>query len=34
MKDPSRDLPKGMVALAAMVAVTAILGTIALGHDV
>lgn len=31
MKDPSRDFAKGMVALAAMVAVTAILGTIALG---
>ena len=31
MKDPSRDFSKGMVALAVMVALTAILGTIALG---
>ncbi|MBS1482319.1 MAG: amino acid permease [Clostridium sp.] len=31
MKDPARDFSKGMVALALMVAVTAILGTIALG---
>lgn len=31
MKDPSRDFSKGMAALALMVAVTAILGTIALG---
>lgn len=31
MKDPSRDFSKGMIALAVMVAVTAILGTIALG---
>ena len=31
MKDPSRDFSKGMAALALMVAVTAILGTVALG---
>ena len=31
MKDPARDFSKGMIALAAMVAVTAVLGTIALG---
>lgn len=31
MRDPARDFSKGMFALAAMVAVTAILGTIALG---
>ena len=31
MKDPARDFSKGMVALALMVAVTAMLGTIALG---
>ena len=31
MKDPSRDFSKGMIALALMVAVTAILGTISLG---
>lgn len=31
MRDPSRDFARGMVALAVMVAVTAVLGTIALG---
>ncbi len=31
MKDPSRDFSKGMIALAIMVAVTAILGTVSLG---
>lgn len=31
MKDPSRDFSKGMIALAVMVAVCAILGTIAMG---
>lgn len=31
MRDPARDFSKGMIALAAMVAVTAILGTVALG---
>ena len=31
MKDPAREFSKGMIALAAMVAVTAVLGTIALG---
>jgi len=31
MKDPSKDFSKGMAALALMVAVTAILGTVALG---
>lgn len=31
MKDPSRDFSKGMAALALMVAVTAIFGTVALG---
>ena len=31
MKDPSKDFAKGMIALAAMVAVCAVLGTIALG---
>lgn len=31
MKDPERNFPKGMIALAIMVAVCAILGTIALG---
>lgn len=31
MKDPSKGFPKGMIFLAIMVAVTAILGTIALG---
>ncbi len=31
MKDPARDFSRGMIALAVMVAVTAVLGTIALG---
>lgn len=31
MKDPARDFSKGMIALAVMVAVTAILGTVSLG---
>lgn len=31
MKDPSKDFSKGMIALAIMVAVTAILGTVSLG---
>ncbi|MDE6475579.1 MAG: amino acid permease [Erysipelotrichaceae bacterium] len=31
MKDPARGFSKGMIALAAMVAITAILGTIAMG---
>ena len=31
MKNPSRDFPKGMIALAIMVAVCAVLGTVALG---
>lgn len=31
MKDPSKDFSRGMIALAVMVAVTAILGTISLG---
>lgn len=31
MKDPSRDFSRGMIAVAVMVAVTAILGTVALG---
>lgn len=31
MKDPSKDFAKGMIALATMVAVCAVLGTIALG---
>lgn len=31
MKDPARDFSKGMIALAIMVAVTAILGTVSLG---
>ncbi len=31
MKDPAKGFPKGMIALAAMVAITAILGTIAMG---
>ena len=31
MENPSKNFPKGMIALAGMVAVTAILGTIALG---
>lgn len=31
MKNPSKDFPKGMIALAVMVAVTALLGTFAMG---
>lgn len=31
MKDPSKDFSKGMIALAVMVAVTAILGTVSMG---
>lgn len=31
MKNPSKDFPKGMIALAVLVAVTALLGTIAMG---
>jgi amino acid transporter len=31
MKNPSKDFPKGMIALAIMVAVTALLGTFAMG---
>ncbi|MDD3254158.1 MAG: amino acid permease [Lachnospiraceae bacterium] len=31
MKDPSKDFSKGMIALAIMVAITAILGTVSLG---